>query len=188
MDHATMQKKGNVPQPKPGRGLLLEPDRPTKEEAKLVNLTKERAWSYNEHGQPTKSVDGTADRVILSDDMLQPGFAVTHNHPLGGAFSVDDLYVMAMNDLREMRIIGHQGRSRVYLYRFSFARSLTQDKKLQAVSRYTELLEEVKEQLKKEIKEGKVTAADAKRVHFHRGMEALRTELPTKLFYRRIKL
>ncbi len=178
-----------VKQPKAGRGLLVEPQKPTNEESSLVNLAVEKGWSYDSTGKAVGSVIGSRDRIEnIPADLLAPGSTFTHSHPSGASFSADDLFTTAINDLREMRAIGSSGRLRTFLYRFWFKPGLSLNQKLEVVSRYDDIKTIIYAEAKLTIRLGRMTASNFDRNREHMVMERLKSVLPDSLEYERIPL
>lgn len=115
------------------------------------------------------------------------GMTLTHNHPGGAGFSAYDQLFLALHDLRELRAIGHQGRSRRCLYRLSM-QCMSDAERMRASSRYDELLATEQRALALLVQAGEMTGADASLTLEFRVMDKLASELWGAFFNVRILL
>lgn len=84
-------------------------------ESVIVNQDYETAGIYNAENGIMYIKDGEASQVSFTpaEIKLMFGSVVTHNHPSGGPFSDQDLYMLGFAQLKEIRAVG---RGTNYLY------------------------------------------------------------------------
>jgi hypothetical protein len=109
----------STPGPKPlGRRLeaLLanwEPILANSRNERVVAIDRRGILRIDRTGTPTKVVLRRADLAALRGG----GLVVTHNHPLGGGFSREDLKIFQEQPLRELRVVAFDRDGRLQVYR-----------------------------------------------------------------------
>lgn len=179
-----------VKPPKPGRGIHTDQNRATQEEASHLNQREEIATIYGQDGKVVSQKKGDASSVEFTpEEMAQLGGAVlTHNHPAGNSFSDQDLAFAASADLAEMRVAcgSHDGRARLYrLLRPENGWELAPNALLQA---HDDAAKIVSARQREQIKAGKLSGRQARRVFAHEVMEELQRAIPAHIIYSQIEL
>jgi hypothetical protein len=72
-------------------------------------LDHEVATIFNKRGEVVKTFPGGAENVLLQTSAMKDNI-VTHNHPKGGALSVEDLQAFVVSGAREIRATTPWGR------------------------------------------------------------------------------
>lgn len=108
-----------VSQPKAGGGIQIEPHKPTKEEASIINGPVEVGFVYDEKGEAQKIGSGTANKITFTAEELKllENRTFTHNHPSGVGFSQADFLLALKRRLNEVRAITAGGDGARWLHR-----------------------------------------------------------------------
>jgi len=137
----------------------------SREEARIVTRTTERAVVVDEDGKVVFAKTGARDYVRFSDAEMAKlrGAYVTHNHPSGNSFSLDDVKLLLQEGLRELRAVGEQQGTR---YRYVMRPQGNIDP-----GRFAHLVNTIERALIAEfsgkINVGIMTPGEANRLHHH---------------------
>jgi len=89
-------------------------------EGRIATMAHEEAVIIDSDGNMVFSKMGKVNQVEFTPDELAQlrGNVMTHNHPMGSSFSVDDVKFMAAWDMEEMRAVGWQWGDTPIQYRY----------------------------------------------------------------------
>lgn len=181
-----------VPRPKAGAGPFMEPERPSKEEAAMINLESERGRAWDAEGnllpEVLEAAPGRPDALRVPEHWQRKGFVMTHNHPSGASFSHADVRMAARAGWREMRAVGAQSRGRVWLHRMGPRRELSGEEARRLTARHAELQREGMARREALVRAGEISRAEMEREEAHLVMTELANEFAELWFYERIPL
>ena len=88
-------------------------------EQQIVRLSFEVAFLFRADGQELFRLKGDAKAVEASDEQKEqlPGGYLTHNHPDGSFFSLQDIQTAHRDDLAEIRVIANRPTPVLYILR-----------------------------------------------------------------------
>ncbi len=155
-----------------------------KVEDDIAGLKFERIHVLNRGGETIFTKDGTINQIgftRLDLDTIRAGgseIVSTHNHPtLGASFSLEDVTLATITDMSEVRVVGRR-----YLYSMRRPEAGWPPQQLIA-SEYQIADSMVERTLRKAVRTGRMTAAEAELAHDHAIWERVAREL--RLDYRR---
>lgn len=148
-------------------------------ESEIRRLRYEKAYVFDDDGRMILAKDGEETHVAFTrDEVMQfTGRTLTHNHPSGGSFSLDDINLAVSHDLREIRVVGGEY---THVMRPGKKGWPTLNK---LASAYDDADHEVGEELWRETLLGKMIPEQANKEHHHRVW--LRVAQKLGLYYRR---
>lgn len=147
-------------------------------EKEIADHNFEYGVIYDDSGEIYLKKRGQKHRVEFTRaemDMM-PGKYLTHNHPSNNSFSAGDIKFMITHDLKAMRAVGRQYRHQVWVDSADpFVKTMS---KYSPEIRKARLIETWERSFKKHydgvksdflaaIKEGRMTLAEANRLHYH---------------------
>lgn len=156
-----------------------------KHERDIIKLDYEKAVVVDGLGNTLILKGGAKDHVMFTQEELSvfPGNYLTHNHPQGRSFSVNDMVILKDRRLREIRIIGQRrvGADRItpelgekILYRFTVLDDIYYEQDVSAVvDNYRKATATAKEEIDPLFYSGKLGVNDANHLVAVRTMAAL---------------
>lgn len=178
-----------VEQPVPGAGISLEPEKATKEEARIINSPIEIGYLYDENGKATQIGKSEAKKLRFTDAELASmrGRVLAHNHPSGVSFSIEDFAVGMVHGLKELRAIAANGSGLRWLHRMEIINPEGLSE-LQLARAYDKAVDLAEARMTKLKKAGKLTARALRQDRAHYIFEALQEVMEGRIIYTRIKV
>ena len=145
-------------------------------EAKIASRKLETAYAFDDKGQIIfKKTSGKPDRVLFTKEEVDkmPGKVLTHNHPSGTTFSVEDITLLVQHDIKEIRAANTEGA-------YSLRQSQNGDKgRLSFPADYKKAFEDKKKELDKifEDTETKWLSTKISTEKFHEIIDKLNGEM-----------
>lgn len=173
-----------------------------KDERLIIDLTHEVAGVYNSDGDLLFAQEGTKDQVEFSTLQVgkMKGGILTHNHPGGSSFSVQDYRMLVKGELAEIRAVGRQiyttgeGATVSKVYQYSLKANAEARKDIGFfMHRADKLDEELKGVFMPKVRSGLMTATEANYNHRHTFWQTISGELQgsfpgAKITYARVEL
>ena len=135
-------------------------------EQNIINSPIEVAFGYDKDGNVVIDKNGTSSSVEFTLDelaLLKNG-TLTHNHPKGNSFSLEDILVMHEHGLKEIRAIGVNSLGEKVLH---IMRPGALVSKAQITRSFQNATREVTRRFEQSINMGQMSLSQANSLHFH---------------------
>lgn len=137
------------------------------DEASIAGHKNEYGILYDSQGNRILKKRGEKDRIVYTDEetALMPGGVLTHNHPNGATFSVDDIDMMGRTGITELRAIGRDG---VYVIRqpAEWPEEINSFEKLE--KEYSEIQLSLQNEMYEEVLSGRITTDNDYSIEYQR--------------------
>ena len=137
------------------------------DEASIAGHKNEYGILYDSQGNRILKKRGEKDRIVYTDEetALMPGGVLTHNHPSGATFSVDDIDMMGRTGVTELRAIGRDG---VYVIRqpAEWPEGINSFEKLE--KEYSEIQLSLQNEMYEEVLSGRITTDNDYSIEYQR--------------------
>lgn len=137
------------------------------DEASIAGHKNEYGILYDSQGNRILKKRGEKDRIVYTDEetALMPGGVLTHNHPSGATFSVDDIDMMGRTGITELRAIGRDG---VYVIRqpAEWPEEINSFEKLE--KEYSEIQLSLQNEMYEEVLSGRITTDNDYSIEYQR--------------------
>lgn len=137
------------------------------DEASIAGHKNEYGILYDSQGNRILKKRGEKDRIVYTDEetALMPGGVLTHNHPNGATFSVDDIDMMGRTGITELRAIGRDG---VYVIRqpAEWPEEINSFEKLE--KEYSEIQLSLQNEMHEEVLSGRITTDNDYSIEYQR--------------------
>ena len=137
------------------------------DEASIAGHKNEYGILYDSQGKRILKKRGEKDRIVYTDEetALMLGGVLTHNHPSGATFSVDDIDMMGRTGVTELRAIGRDG---VYVIRqpAEWPEGINSFEKLE--KEYSEIQLSLQNEMYEEVLSGRITTDNDYSIEYQR--------------------
>lgn len=137
------------------------------DEASIAGHKNEYGILYDSQGKRILKKRGEKDRIVYTDEetALMLGGVLTHNHPSGATFSVDDIDMMGRTGVTELRAIGRDG---VYVIRqpAEWPEGINSFEKLK--KEYSEIQLSLQNEMYEEVLSGRITTDNDYSIEYQR--------------------
>ena len=137
------------------------------DEASIAGHKNEYGILYDSQGNRILKKRGEKDRIVYTDEetALMPGGVLTHNHPSGATFSVDDIDMMGRTGITELRAVGRDG---VYVIRqpAEWPEGINSFEKLE--KEYSEIQSSLQNEMYEEVLSGRITTDNDYSIEYQR--------------------
>jgi SPP1 gp7 family putative phage head morphogenesis protein len=146
-------------------------------------FTNEDTLLFSRKGTRTEVAFSGADVAQMKDTIL------THNHPLGTAFSYADIQLAFSGDLTEIRAIGRAADGTDVLYRLRRpAAGWSSDELPHIVAAYKTVWRRLEAEARADVQAGRKTVEQVRTEHNHQVMLRLSELFPGVIIYERIEI